>query len=219
MADCGKFITVEGIDGSGKSTFIPKIREMFEALGESVVLTREPGGTPLGEALREKILLDKMDSKTELLLAFAARNEHLEQVIRPALEAGKVVVSDRFTDSTYAYQGYAKGQSLSEIKKLEELVQGGDKPALTLIFTVPVEVSRQRLDGTGKEPDKFESQGGDFFQRAIDGYADLAAADPERCKLIDSSKGLEHTERQVMEILSDFVSKLECCGSKRKSKP
>lgn len=215
MTDTTKFITIEGIDGSGKSTFIPKIEEMFKNRGETVVLTREPGGVDLSERLRKEILNTTMDLKTEILLAFASRREHLMELIIPSLEQGKVVVSDRFTDSTYAYQGYAKGASLDELNFLESMVQEGIQPSLTLIFTVPVEVSKKRLSGTGKTPDKFESQNEDFFLKAIEGYEARAKADPERCKLVDSSKSIEHTEKQVIKYMTEYFEKLD---NKKKSK-
>lgn len=217
MTDVSKFITIEGIDGSGKSTFIPKIQKMFEERGEEVILTREPGGTPYAEVLREHILNTPMDKKTELLLAFAARNEHIVDLIRPSLDAGKVVISDRFTDSTFAYQGHAKGVPLDYIEFLEGMVQQEIKPALTLIFTVPVEVSKQRLSKTGKTPDKFESQNEEFFLKAIEGYDARAKADPERCKIIDSSQGLEYTEQQVLKIMAEYFAKLDLKKSKQTS--
>jgi dTMP kinase len=211
-----KFITIEGIDGSGKSTFIPKIQKMLEDRGEEVVLTREPGGTPFAEELREIILNKPMDKVTELLMAFAARNEHIKDVINPALEAGKWVLCDRFTDSTYAYQVSAKGVPREYAEVLEQMVQKNLKPELTLIFSVPTEISRQRLNKTGKVPDKFESQNEDFFQKAIDGYAMQAKNDPKRCKIIDSSKGMDYTEIQVIKYMDEFFKSIELANKKIK---
>lgn len=201
----GKFITVEGTDGAGKSTFIPEMKEILEAQGFEVVFTREPGGTPFAEQLRELILNEKMDNITALLLAFASRNEHIKNVINPALEAGKCVISDRFTDSTYAYQVAAQGVPKEYVEVLEHMVQKQLKPDMTLIFTVPVEVSRQRLNKTGKVPDNFESQNDDFFQNVLNGYLDIAKKEPERCKVIDSSLSLEETKEQVMKVMNNFL--------------
>lgn len=201
----GKFITIEGTDGAGKSTFVPEMKAMLESQGYEVILTREPGGTPFAEELREIILNKPMDRMTALLLAFASRNEHIENVIKPALEAGKYVISDRFTDSTYAYQVAGQGVPKEYVEVLEHMVQKQLKPDMTLIFTVPVEVSRQRLSKTGKEPDNFESQNNDFFQRVLDGYLNIAKNEPERCKLVDSSKSLEDTKEQVVGIMNQFL--------------
>jgi len=201
----GKFITIEGTDGAGKSTFVPEMKAMLEAQGYEVILTREPGGTPFAEELREIILNKPMDRMTALLLAFASRNEHIENVIKPALEAGKYVISDRFTDSTYAYQVSGQGIPKEYVEVLEHMVQKQLKPDMTLIFTVPVEISRQRLTKTGKEPDNFESQSNDFFQRVLDGYLNIAKSEPERCKLVDSSKSLEDTKEQVVGIMNQFL--------------
>lgn len=201
----GKFITIEGTDGAGKSTFVPEMKAMLESQGYEVILTREPGGTPFAEELREIILNKPMDRMTALLLAFASRNEHIENVIKPALEAGKYVISDRFTDSTYAYQVAGQGVPKEYVEVLEHMVQKQLKPDMTLIFTVPVEISRQRLSKTGKEPDNFESQSNDFFQRVLDGYLNIAKSEPERCKLVDSSKSLEDTKEQVVGIMNQFL--------------
>lgn len=216
MIDNKQFITIEGIDGSGKSTFIPKIQKMIEERFGEVVLTREPGGTPFAEELREIILNKPMTKMTEVLLAFAARAEHLEELIIPALEKGKFVISDRFTDSTLAYQGYGKGVPIEEIHTLTKLVQKDLEPGLTLIFTVPIEVSKERLGRTGKTPDKFESQNNEFFLNAIEGYEKIAQTNPERYKLIDSSKSLEHTEQQVNAYMEEYFSKFQ---KQKKNRP
>lgn len=216
MIDNKQFITIEGIDGSGKSTFIPKIQKMIEERFGEVVLTREPGGTPFAEELREIILNKPMSKMTEVLLAFAARAEHLEYLIIPALEQGKFVISDRFTDSTLAYQGYGKGVPIDEINTLTKLVQKDLEPGLTLIFTVPLEVSKERLGRTGKTPDKFESQDNNFFLNAIEGYEKIAKTNPERYKLIDSSKNLEYTEKQVNAYMEEYFAKFQ---KQKKNKP
>lgn len=216
MTNTQKFITIEGIDGSGKSTFIPKVKEMLESLGAEVVLTREPGGTPLAEDLRDIILNKPMDKMTEVLLAFASRNEHIHDVIRPALDQGKFVVSDRFTDSTLAYQGYGHGVDIETIQTLSKMVQQEIVPELTLIFTVPVEISKQRLAKTGKTPDKFEGQKEEFFLRAIEGYEAIAKTDPKRYKLIDSSQGIEYTAQQVNIIMQEYIEQFQ---QKKRLKP
>lgn len=202
------FITIEGIDGSGKSTYVPVLQKMFEDMGYNVVLTREPGGTPYAEQLRNRILNEKMSLEEEVKLAFLARQDHLEKLIVPALEDEKtIVISDRYTDSTYAYQGAASGCSE---EKINEYVQSHQKdiwPALTLVFSVPVEISQQRLNKTGKIPDKFESKDPEFFLKCIEGYNNQIKKDPERCKFVDSSKTIEQTTEQVQELVREFVEK------------
>lgn len=208
-----RFVTVEGIDGSGKSTFTPLIKSLIEKLVErELILTREPGGTPLAEEFREYFLRRKMDKKTELLLAFASRNEHIKDIIQPALDKGSWVISDRFTDSTYAYQGYANNvDSIRDIEVLEQLVQEDLRPGLTLLFLAPTEVCMKRLSETGKNPDKFEIEAGksDFFQKALDGYKDLALKDKKRYKIIDASKSLEDVSKQVIEVVSQYINDLK----------
>jgi dTMP kinase len=216
MKQIPKFITIEGIDGSGKSTFIPKVEKMLRDRGENIILTREPGGPAVAEEIRDLLLNRKMDKTTELLLAFAARNENIKDIIEPALEKGNFVLCDRFTDSTYAYQVSAGGVPIEYAEVLEHMVQKGLKPGLTIIFSVPTEVSRERLNKTGKTPDKFESQDAIYFQKAIEGYEDAARRDPERCKIVDSSRGIEHTETQVIKIMEEFFAKLDL---QEKNKP
>jgi len=187
----GRFITLEGIDGAGKSTHIKWLAVEISARGHGVVSTREPGGTPLGEALRELVLRQPMTHDTETLLMFAARREHLEQVIRPALARGDWVVCDRFTDATYAYQGGGHGVPLPRILELEQWVHGDRQPDLTLLFDVPPEVSRKRLDlarSEGRELDKFETEAGGFMGRVRDAYLARAAADPARFRIVDSTR-------------------------------
>lgn len=199
------WISVEGVDGAGKSSHIHTIVSCLEEAGFRVVSTREPGGTDLGERLREEILNTKMDLSTEVLLAFASRAEHLAKVINPALENNFAVVCDRFTDSTYAYQGAGQGFPIQDIDTLAAIVQKGAKPNLTLIFDVPPEVSAQRLAGTGKDPDKFESQSRDYFAAVRQKYLDIAAAEPDRVKIIDSTKPLAEVSAQVKEVVNDFL--------------
>jgi dTMP kinase len=196
----GLFITLEGMDGAGKSTHIPTILNLLAASGREVVATREPGGTPLGEQLRELLLHQEMHVETESLLMFAARAEHLQQLILPALARGAIVLSDRFTDASYAYQCGARGLPLAKMQALESWVQGDLQPDLTLLFDVPVEVSLQRLAGA-RTPDKFEAQGAEFFARLRGQYLARAAEFPQRFRVIDANRSLEQVKKSVEEII------------------
>ncbi|GLS12981.1 dTMP kinase [Hydrogenophaga electricum] len=186
MSSEGLFISFEGIDGAGKSTHIAGLADAFRAAGREVVLTREPGGTPLAEKLRALVLGDAMDPLTESLLVFAARRDHLVTVIEPALARGDVVLCDRFTDATFAYQGGGRGFDLGVLRQLETWVQGSPtapnglrQPHLTIWFDLPPAVAAERLAGA-RVPDRFESQPAEFFARVAQGYADRAAAEPAR---------------------------------------
>jgi dTMP kinase len=183
----GRLITVEGIDGAGKSTHLPWLKELLQRQGHRVWLTREPGGTPLGERLRELLLHEPMAPVTELLLMFAARREHCEREIWPRMRAGEWVVCDRFTDATYAYQGGGHGLATRQIAELEQSALDGFQPDLTLIFDVPVAVGRERL-ATGRSLDKFERQQAAFFDRVRAVYLARAAADAQRCRVIDATQ-------------------------------
>lgn len=196
----GLFITLEGMDGAGKSTHLPTILALLAQGGREVVSTREPGGTPLGEDLRALLLHREMHVETESLLMFAARAEHVHQVILPALQRGAVVVSDRFTDASYAYQCGARGLPEAKMQVLEEWVQGGLQPDVTLLFDVPVEVSLQRL-AQARTPDKFEAQGADFFARLRAQYLARAAAFPKRFHVIDANRSLDEVKKSVEEII------------------
>lgn len=196
----GLFITLEGMDGAGKSTHIPTILQLLQATGKEVVSTREPGGTPLGEELRALLLHREMHVETESLLMFAARAEHLQQVILPALQRGAIVLSDRFTDASYAYQCGARGLSMEKMQQLEQWVQGDLQPDLTLLFDVPVEVSLQRLAGA-RTPDKFEAQGAAFFERLRAQYLARAAQYPQRFRVIDANRPLLEVQQSVAEII------------------
>ena len=196
----GKFITLEGMDGAGKSTHIPHIIALLQAQGHEVVSTREPGGTDLGERLRELVLHETMHVETETLLMFAARKEHIECVIKPALARGAYVLSDRFTDATYAYQSGAKGLTASKIEALEQWVQGEFQPDLTLLFDVPVEVSVERLRAT-RSPDKFERENAEFFSRIRLAYLQRASANPNRFRVIDANKPLDEVAKAVEIIM------------------
>lgn len=199
----GKFITLEGVDGAGKSTHTDWIGETLRSAGKDVVVTREPGGTPLGEKLRSLLLGESMDIETETLLMFAARREHIVQVILPALAAGRWVLSDRFTDATFAYQGGGGGIPSERIAQLEAWVHKGLQPDLTLVFDVPIELARRRL-ATAAKPDRFERQDVGFFNRVREAYLRRAKADPKRIKIIDSSKSLSEVRAYLKEIISSI---------------
>jgi dTMP kinase len=183
----GRFITLEGIDGAGKSTHVGWLAEHLGAAGHEVVATREPGGTPLGEELRRLLLTAPMTHDSEALLMFAARREHLEQVIRPALGRGAWVLCDRFTDATYAYQGGGHGVARERIRMLEDWVHGDCQPDLTLLFDVPPDVAAQRL-ARARSADRFESEQVDFFGRVRRAYLDRARDQPQRFVVIDGTQ-------------------------------
>lgn len=203
-ASRGKFITLEGIDGAGKSTHLSWLADRVRAGGREVVVTREPGGTPLGEKLRELLLSHPMHVDTETLLMFAARREHMAQVIVPALAAGRWVISDRFTDASFAYQGGGRGLPKDRLAALEDWVQGGFQPDLTLYFDLPIEVARQRLAATQNAPDRFEQENGGFFNRVRNAYLDRARADPGRMRIIDASQPLDKVKVLLETIISTY---------------
>lgn len=197
----GKFISLEGMDGAGKSTHIPDIIAQLQQRGVEVVSTREPGGTKLGEQLREILLHEPMHAETEAMLMFAARREHIAQVIQPALARGAYVLTDRFSDATYAYQCGAKGVSAEKIMQLEQWVQMGLQPDITLLFDVPPEVSLQRLSNA-RTPDKFEREGLAFFAQLRTSYLQRAAQFPQRFRLIDANQALEKVKVLVSDIIA-----------------
>ncbi|TXG77841.1 MAG: dTMP kinase [Rhodocyclaceae bacterium] len=184
----GRFLTVEGIDGAGKSSQIARIVELLRGRGLEVVSTREPGGTRLGESLRELLLHEPMNLETEALLMFAARREHVAQVIEPALARGAWVVCDRFSDATFAYQGGGRGLDVCKIAQLEQWVHGDLQPDLTLVFDLAPEVAAGRLARAGNAPDKFEREQAGFFARVRAAYHARAANDPNRVRLIDADR-------------------------------
>ncbi|MEJ6004304.1 dTMP kinase [Paucibacter sp. AS339] len=196
----GRFISFEGIDGAGKSTHIDALTARLKAAGASVVNTREPGGTPLAETLRELFLHRPMDSLTELLLVFAGRRDHLQTLIEPALAAGQTVLCDRFTDASFAYQGHGRGMDLSVLTTLEQWVQGGRQPDLTLWFDLPAEVAAQRR-AAAREADRFEAQDLEFFERVRAGYAARAAAAPARFARIDASLTVAEVAAQINAVM------------------
>jgi dTMP kinase len=204
LAHPGLFITFEGIDGAGKSTHIARLADAFLAQGRTVTLTREPGGTPLAEKLRAMVLSDAMDPLCEALLMFAARRDHLQQVIEPALTTGEVVLCDRFTDATMAYQGFGRGFDLDVLRQLERWVQalpqgGLRQPDLTLWFDLPPETAAARL-ATARAPDRFESQPVAFFSRVADGYAHRLNEQPYRFARVASNQPVEDVWRSVRSV-------------------
>jgi len=208
MSMRGRFITVEGIEGVGKSTNIARIRALIEAAGIEVVMTREPGGTPLGEAIRD-LLLDPryagMSPDCELQLMFAARAEHLAQVILPALGKGQWVLCDRFTDATYAYQGGGRGIDAGKIARLEQWVQGDFRPDLTVLLDVPVEVGLARAGKRGAL-DRFEQETRGFFERVRQAYLDLAARHDGRYRVIDANQPLASVQQTLDAVIQPFLA-------------
>ena len=200
----GKFITFEGIDGAGKSTHIGFVTDYLTTRGKEVVSSREPGGTPLGEKLRDLLLHEKMHLETEALLMFASRREHIAQVIAPNLADGKWVLSDRFTDASFAYQSGGRGLARDKMEALEAWVHRDLQPDLTLLFDVPLEVARQRLDAT-RTLDKFEREQADFFARCRAEYLRRAAQDPGRIVVVDSSRGIDEIRVELASILSRLL--------------
>jgi len=203
----GLFISFEGIDGAGKSTHIEAVAQAFEAQGRSVTRTREPGGTPLAETLRQLVLNDPMDALTESLLVFAARRDHIHRVIAPALAQGRVVLCDRFTDATFAYQGAGRGFDLRVLQTLEQWVQSKDdvtsallQPQLTIWFDLPPTVAAARLAGA-RVPDKFESQPLAFFEAVAGGYAARCAQEPKRFARINADQNPQAVRDDVMAAL------------------
>ena len=202
-----KFITLDGIDGSGKSTHLATIKNWFEQQQLPVLFTREPGGTAIGEALREILLnpATQASLRTETLLMFAARQQHLEEVILPALQQGISVVSDRFTDATFAYQGGGRGVPFADIETLENWVQGSLRPNLTLILDVPLEVSMERINRS-REKDRFEQEQADFFTRVRAAYLQRAQAAPQHYAIIDSNRELAEVQAEIETILQQHFA-------------
>jgi len=200
----GKFITFEGIDGAGKSTHIGFVTELIKSHGKLVVASREPGGTPLGEKLRDLLLHEKMHLETEALLMFASRREHIAQVIEPGLASGAWVLSDRFSDASFAYQSGGRGLDRAKMEALEAWVHPHLQPDLTLLFDVPLEVARERLDAT-RTLDKFEQEQGEFFARCRAEYLRRAAQYPERFVVVDSTRSIEATQQTLREALEKFL--------------
>jgi dTMP kinase len=200
----GRFITFEGIDGAGKSTHIGFVTDLLKAAGKTVVSSREPGGTALGEKLRELLLHEKMDLETEALLMFASRREHIAQVIEPALARGDWVLSDRFTDASFAYQGGGRGLPRAKLEDLERWVHPRLQPDLTLLFDVPLAVARERLDAT-RTLDKFESEEAAFFERCRNEYLRRAAASAGRIVVVDSTRSIDEVRASLRTTLEKWL--------------
>lgn len=200
----GKFITLEGIDGAGKSTHLQWLVENLSHRGHRVVATREPGGTPLGEKLRDLLLAETMHLETETLLMFAARREHLDKVIVPALARGDFVISDRFTDASFAYQSGGRGLDWEKLKQLETWVLDGFQPDLTLIFDVPTQIARTRLKHTGSAPDRFEREEQAFFERVRAAYLRRAEEESIRIKIIEANRDVGEIRAELDKILTGF---------------
>ncbi len=205
----GRFITVEGTEGVGKSTNINFLCQLLKDKGIEIVLTREPGGTPLAEELRELLLTpreERVSQDTELLLMFAARAQHIENVIRPALARGAWVISDRFTDATFAYQGGGRGVEIESIRMLESLVQHGLHPDLTLLLDLDVEVGLQRASARST-PDRFEQEKVDFFGKVRAAYLERAKNEPNRFAVIDASCAIEEVQSQISAAVSEYLGR------------
>ena len=198
----GKFITLEGIDGAGKSTHHAWLIDFLKRQGREVVATREPGGTALGEKLRALLLSEPMHLETEALLMFAARREHLDKLILPALADGKWVVSDRFTDASYAYQGGGRGLAPEKIMALESWVQTGFQPDLTIVFDLPTDIACERLAKTGNAPDRFEQETQAFFERVRESYLQRAGAEPGRIKVIASKQSVSEIQKLLEQVIA-----------------
>ncbi len=204
----GKFITIEGTEGVGKTTNIEFIQHWLNRRGVEFVSTREPGGTPLAEEVRELLLTpreEKIGDSTELLLMFAGRAQHLDQVILPALDSGTSVLCDRFTDASYAYQGFGREMDCSLITELEQIVQGDLRPDLTLILDISVEIGLKRASERSA-PDRFEQEQIEFFDRVRQGYLKIAEENPKRCAVIDASQSLDEVQASIEVVLENFYS-------------
>lgn len=200
----GKFITFEGIDGAGKSSHVEWLAELLRQKGMTVHVTREPGGTELGEKLRELLLNMSMDLETETLLMFAARREHLAKLIEPALASGDWVICDRFSDATYAYQGGGRGLERHKLQQLEQWVHGWLQPDLTLLFDLPLDVARERIALASRVLDRFEQERADFHERVRQAYLERWHASPGRIRVIDAQGSIEQIRKSLEEIVTSL---------------
>jgi dTMP kinase len=200
----GKFITFEGIDGAGKSSHVEWLAELLRQKGMTVHVTREPGGTELGEKLRELLLNMSMDLETETLLMFAARREHLARLIEPALASGDWVICDRFSDATYAYQGGGRGLERHKLQQLEQWVHGRLQPDLTLLFDLPLDVARERIALASRVLDRFEQERADFHERVRQAYLERWHASPGRIRVIDAQGSIEQIRKSLEEIVTSL---------------
>ena len=198
-----RFITFEGVDGAGKSTGLEWFANALRERGVDLLVTREPGGTPLGEKLRELVLHESMHAETEAMLMFASRREHVEQVIRPALQRGTWVISDRFSDASFAYQGGGRGVPVAKLEQLEQWTHGNLQPDLTLLFDIPIEVARERLSNN-VSLDKFEREQGEFFDKVRQAYLARVAKTPQRYAVIRAEKSLNEVQQQLADILASL---------------
>ncbi len=213
----GQFVTFEGLDGSGKSTHLETAAGWFRDAGIDVVVTREPGGTPIGRAIRDVFLDTRwsdVDGRVETLLIFASRRQHLSEIIEPALDRGRHVLCDRFTDSTLVYQGIGRGVERAVIERVDQLATGGRRPDRTLLFDLPADLARSRGQSSKRAArpngiDRLDSESLAFYQRVRDGYLELARAEPERFRILDSSGEIAATERQVRAALADLLGSRE----------
>ncbi|MFH2140595.1 MAG: dTMP kinase [Pseudomonadota bacterium] len=196
-----RFITFEGVDGAGKSTGLEWFANALRERGVDLLVTREPGGTPLGEKLRELVLHESMHAETEAMLMFASRREHVEQVIRPALQRGTWVISDRFSDASFAYQGGGRGVPIAKLEQLEQWTHGDLQPDLTLLFDIPIEVARERLSNNASL-DKFEREKGEFFDKVRQAYLARVAKTPDRYAVIRAEKSLKEVQQQLANVLA-----------------
>lgn len=202
----GKFITFEGIDGAGKSSHLEWLAEWLREKGLVVHVTREPGGTELGEKLRELLLHSSMHLETETLLMFAVRREHLAKVIEPALLRGEWVVCDRFSDATYAYQGGGRGLDRAKLQQLEHWVHGHLQPDLTLLFDLPLDVARERIVLASRVLDRFEQERADFHERVRQAYLERAHSAPSRIRIVDAQRSIADIRKSLEEIISSICS-------------
>jgi len=204
----GKFITFEGVEGGGKSTNISFVAEKIRKAGHQILLTREPGGTTTGEAIRNILIskeLPEMNDMTELMLMFAARSEHIHRKIIPALDQGTWVLCDRFTDASYAYQGAGRGIDTDKIKLLENMVQGSLRPDITFLFDLKANIGLARAQSRG-ETDRFEQQHIDFFNRVRSQYLEMLEAEPQRFRLIEAQYDLKHVQQQITQKLEEILA-------------
>lgn len=217
-----RFICIEGVDGAGKTTHVNSLVEQLRSLGHEVIHTREPGGTPLAEQLRPLLLNHPMSPETETMLMYTARKDHIDTVIRPALERGVFVVCDRFTDSSWAYQVGGKNVSPDLLEQLESMTLNGIKPGMTLLFDLPVEISLERLKKTDKTPDKFESESPDFFRRVRQAYHERVKLNPS-IKIVNSAETIEqiaaHVKQHVNQYLNQHVKELSASAPKKRMGP
>ncbi|MCL2183873.1 MAG: dTMP kinase [Chitinispirillia bacterium] len=207
----GFFFTFEGIDGCGKSTQLARVAEALRARGADILITREPGGPPISEKIREILISPdnkRMYPETECLLYLAARAQHMREIIKPAIDKGQTVLCDRFEQATFAYQGYGRGLDIDFLKNTNNFAASGISPHITFIFDIPVELSQQRLSKIGKGKDRLESEGAQFFQKVRDGYLAAANSSPNKIKLLDGAKGRDELTEEILGIISSYIKNL-----------